>query len=123
MIFSLWYAANTIIEKFSATTSCAEKNFLGFPTWYHYLPYGCDFNGLKVQDFGLIGLAVVEILLRIAGLVAVGYIIWGGVQLITAQGDPGATKKARQTIVNALIGMVIALISTGIVRFIGHRVG
>ena len=111
--------------------ACAGGNFFSFPHWYDYLP-GCspdnlfnpsDTSGRGIIALGGIVLVIVDILLRIAGMVAVGFIIWGGVQFITAQGDPGATKKARQTIINAVIGLVVALISVGVVRFIGSRLG
>jgi len=115
--------------------ACPEHPFFGLPVWYKYLNAAgkmqyangrCDFvslqNGLQVQDLSLIGLAVVDILLHIAGLIAVGYIIWGGFKYMTSQGDPGEAKHARQTIINALIGLVISLISVGLVAFIGASI-
>jgi NAD/NADP transhydrogenase beta subunit len=69
----------------------------------------------------LIGLAFVDIALRLAALVTIGYIIWGGIQFVIAQGEADRTKKARQTIINALIGLIIALIATAMVVFIGSR--
>jgi hypothetical protein len=77
----------------------------------------------NVQDLSLIVLAIVDILLRVAALVAVGYVVYGGVQFIVAQGEADQAKKARQTAINALIGLVIALISTGLVAFVGTRIG
>ncbi len=115
--------------------TCAQKAFFGLPVWYKYLADAgkvavdpitgrCEISvALTVPDLSLIALAVVEILLRIAALVTVGYIVWGGIQFIVAQGDTGRTTKARQTIINALIGLIIALISTGLVNFVGSRVG
>jgi hypothetical protein len=113
----------TAATKNFAAACAGSGDFFGLPKWYEYLPGDCDFTDIKVDQLGLIGLAFVDILLHVAGLVAVGYIIWGGVQFITAQGDPGATKKARQTIINAIIGLIIALIATGVVKFIGNKLG
>lgn len=110
----------------------SPPNFFSFPTWYKYLKTVDDpitktceiaVDSFGIKDFSLIGLALADIALRIAGLVAVGYIIYGGLQFIYAQGETDKTKKARQTIINALIGLVIALLSTGIVAFIGARIG
>jgi hypothetical protein len=55
--------------------------------------------------------------------VAVGYVIYGGIQYVTSQGSPDATKKAQQTIINALIGVVLAVLAASIVAFIGNRFG
>jgi ABC-type Fe3+ transport system permease subunit len=70
---------------------------------------------------GRIALAIIEILLRIATIVSLGYVVYGGFRYITSQGEPDATKSARQTIINAMIGLVIALLATGIVAFVANR--
>jgi len=109
-----------------------SSSFLGFPTWYKYLDVGpkgddpCAIIGPKL-DGGLdvakaaprIGLAIIEILLRVSGMVAVGFIIYGGFRYLTSQGEPEAYKMAQKTIVNALIGLVIAILAVTIVSFIG----
>ncbi len=109
------------------------RGFFSFPTWYQYLelvhdPLGrCELAPMTTQEFirslPLIGMALIEIALRIAALAAIGYIVYGGIQFVVAQGEPDKLKKARQTIINALIGLVIAIISTGIVAFVGSRIG
>lgn len=127
-----------------------SDSFLLFPTWYKYLDIGpeggddCAVRGptttvtvnetqngqsvavqKEIFDWGAaaprVGLAIVEILLRIGTLVAVGYVIYGGFRYITSQGEPDGARSARQTIVNALIGLVISLLATGIVAFIGNQ--
>jgi len=103
--------------------------FLGFPTWYKYLKPNFDGGECKLtftfpDDIGKVLLAVVEILLRIAGLVAVGFVIYGGFQYMLYQGDknaqgvPEKANAARSTIINALIGVVITIIATVAVRFV-----
>jgi Type IV secretion system pilin len=106
--------------------SCSGGSFLGFPTWYHYLP-GKTVNGLcspqlnSLSDIWLIVAAIIEVLLRIAGMAAVVFVIIGAINYITSQGEPGNTAKARDTIVNALIGLAIAVMSAAIVAFLaGH---
>jgi len=126
---------SALLSYFSA---CSSATFFGLPTWYKYLVASgkmaddpdtgrCEFvslnGGFQVQDLGLIGLALVDIALRIAAIVAVGYVVYGGILFVTAQGESEKTKHARQTIINSLIGLVIALISTGLVAFIGRRIG
>ncbi len=61
---------------------------------------------------------LIQILLFIAGFVAVGFIIYGGFQYMLSSGEPGGIKKAKDTIVNAVIGLVLAILAFGIVKFI-----
>ncbi|HEY1074789.1 MAG TPA: hypothetical protein VGE59_03780 [Patescibacteria group bacterium] len=56
--------------------------------------------------------------LVIAGVVAFIYALYGGFLYLTAGGDSAATVKARNTIINAVIGIVIIFISYSLVRFI-----
>lgn len=125
-----------LINRFAA--SCNDNpNFFGFPTWYQYLPgkqdqvltvngkkvVHCEIVTFQISDIPYVLLAAVDIALRVGALVAVGYIIYGGIQFIIAQGETDKAKKARQTIINALIGLVITLLSVGLVNFVGSRIG
>lgn len=92
-----------------------------FVPWYEYLD--CDDSGAPHitswdKAAPLIGMAVLEMLTRIAGLVAVGFIVWGGIQYTLSQGEPEGMKNAKSTIMNAIVGLVIALLAIGIVQFI-----
>ncbi|HEU4914808.1 MAG TPA: pilin [Candidatus Saccharimonadales bacterium] len=127
----------TLLLHFAET--CSVKTFFGIPPWYKYLvssglmaptkgTKACELVGsLKpadwVQVVSLIGLAILDMAFRIAGLVAAVFIIWGGIQYVISQGDPSKTKDAQQTIINALVGLAIALTATAIVSFIGKRLG
>ncbi len=114
---------------FFAATCRSGGSFLGLPTWYKYLDGEIiegrcspiiDISGHPAQ-IGLILLAVVEITLRIAAMVAVGFIIVGGFRYITSQGEPENTNHARGTIINAIIGLVIAMTATFIVTFVARN--
>jgi hypothetical protein len=127
------------IERCVASTrsdsSNCKQSFLGLPTWYEYLevdsecsivgptqgPDTDEINWAKAA--ALIGIAVVEILLRVATLAAIGFVMYGGFRYMTSQGEPESTKNARQTIQNAIIGLVLALLATAIVSFVGNRLG
>lgn len=135
-----------LINTFAVSCN-ANATFFGLVPWYHFLTLAStnvldgaghtvyttcaitNFNttGAKVlgaqSPFLLITLAILDDLVRVAGLVAVGFIIFGGIQYTTSQGSPDATKKAQQTIINALIGVVIAVLASGIVEFIGNKLG
>lgn len=101
------------------------SHFLGFPTWYEYVhdPNNCSVIKIdKLSDIWLIVAAVIEILLRIAALAAIGFIIAGGFQYVTSQGEPDKTNQARSTIINALVGLVIAIMAATIVNFIAGSI-
>jgi cytochrome bd-type quinol oxidase subunit 2 len=59
----------------------------------------------------------------IGGVAAMFVIILAGIQFITSQGDPEKAKKARSTIIYAVIGLVICVSSFTIVRFVLGRLG
>lgn len=61
---------------------------------------------------------VINFLLFTVGVLSVIMIIIGGIRYVVSGGDPGATKSARDTILYALIGLVVAFVAYGIVRFV-----
>ncbi len=110
----------------------ADTSFFSFPTWYRGLEGqddgngGCKFN-LKDKQPGpfvfTIALNVIDMALRVVGILAVGFVIYGGFRYVTSQGEPENTKKAQDTILKAVIGAVIAMISAVVVSFIVGRLG
>lgn len=61
---------------------------------------------------------IVNVALGVIGVVAVVMIIVGGIQYTTSSGDAGKVKKARDTIMYGVIGLVVALLAFAIVNFI-----
>jgi hypothetical protein len=127
----------TAATKENCENSTNGKGFLGFPTWYKYLtPTYADqttnppapqaecnltFHPKHPEDYGKIVLALIEILLRVAALVALVFVVIGGVRFTTSQGQPEATAAARSTLLHALLGLVIAVSATALVAFVGGR--
>ncbi len=115
--------------------SCGNAGLLGFPTWYKYLDGTIITQQVKdgatvevcqpmlrgINDVWLVVAAIIELLLRIGTIITIGFIIWGGIRLIVSQGDPGNVKAGRETIQNAVIGLVIMLVATGMVHFVAGR--
>ncbi|MEI6481545.1 MAG: pilin [Candidatus Saccharibacteria bacterium] len=105
---------------------CGDKLLGIIPQWYKYLQLddNCNVN-LNFPDdliqIWKIGLALVEILLRVGGLVAIGFIIYGGFMFVTSQGEPEGIKKAKNTVLNALIGAVITVVASSVVTYIAGR--
>jgi hypothetical protein len=125
---------NTLLSIVATDTCDKSGDFFGLHPWYHYLPstdfQGCDlsnFNFLpsstQASDVPLVALAVIDDLLRIAGIVAIAFVVVGSVRYITSQGNPEQTAQAQSTIINALIGTAIAIAAATFVGFVGSQLG
>jgi hypothetical protein len=66
---------------------------------------------------------VINYFLGILGLIAVGFIIYAGVLMVTAGGNEDAIGKGRKIITYAVIGIVIILLSYTIVTFVTNALG
>ncbi len=62
--------------------------------------------------------SISEAILYVVGTIAVLFIIIGGFQYITSAGNPDAIEKAKNTILYAVIGIIIALLAYAIVKYI-----
>lgn len=118
----------------SAADSC-NSGFLGFPAWYRGLtksdgscevqdPTSMSTAAIGEPNNGLsnfiwhIALNIIEMAMMAVAYIAVFFILYGGFQFLTSQGAPEASAKARTTILNAVIGLVISLVAVGIINFI-----
>lgn len=116
-----------ITHLLSHFAACGGGGFLSFPHWYDHLP-STTVGGLctpqikTINDFWIIVANIIEILLRIASLVAVIFVIIGGFSYITSQGEPNKTAQARDTLINALAGLAIAVVAATLVGFIAGRI-
>lgn len=61
--------------------------------------------------------SIVNLLSLLVGIVAVIMIIFGGFKYITSGGDANAAKTARNTILYAIIGLIVVALAQVIVRF------
>lgn len=61
---------------------------------------------------------IINVILGLLGLIAVIFIILGGVTFVTSSGDPGKVKKGKDTILYGVIGLVVALLAYAIVNFV-----
>jgi hypothetical protein len=121
----------SLLQLFAVNTGCKLQGggFFGFPHWYKYLDGIQDVNGVctphlnGINDIWLVVAAVIEILLRVAVILSFIMVIYGGVNYITSQGEPDKTSQAKNTIVNALLGLAIAVLAASIVAFIAGRIG
>lgn len=75
---------------------------------------GCGTTGTVVDPVN----NIINVAIGLVGVAAVIVIIIGGITYTTSQGDPGKTKRAKDTILYGVIGLVIAILAFAIVNFI-----
>lgn len=77
-------------------------------------PQGGQFNvlcNLNAQNFGAVLGAAITFVFVIATLIALAYLIWGGIKWITSQGDKNGVEAARSHIIAAVVGLVLIFVS------------
>lgn len=82
---------------------------------------GTNFNvlcTLSANNIGSVISAVITILLIAAALIALFFLIWGGIRWITSGGDKSKVESARNTIIASIIGLVIALLAFFIITIV-----
>ena len=68
-------------------------------------------NGEKMAD-------VFNLVISILGAISVLIIVIAGIQFMTAAGEPDKVSRARNAIIYAVIGLIIAIFSAAIVNFV-----
>lgn len=108
------------------TVSAACGSFLSFPPWYDGLVDGsCEMKsvdevgGLQKYIWTIV-FNVVEIMLQVVAYAAGFFVLYGGFLYLTSSGAPDQAAKALKTILNALIGMVIAIGAVFIVNILSR---
>ena len=61
---------------------------------------------------------IIDTLLFITGMVAVIMIVIGGLRYVTSNGDSNQASQAKNTILYAVIGLVVAIMAYAIVNFV-----
>lgn len=74
-------------------------------------------NDTSVSGFIL---KIINIALAVAGLIAVLFLIIGGFRYITSAGNEETAESAKKIITNAIIGIVVIILSFVIVRVISN---
>lgn len=112
----------------SAAADCSGRRgqyLLTFPAWYR----GIVDDSCKIQPPGKgkndmaifiakIALNVVEIILQLVAYTTVVFLIKGGFDYMLSQGEAQGMTGAKNTIMNAVIGLVISLLAVAIVNLI-----
>ena len=65
--------------------------------------------------------SVINVMLFIIGVLSVIMIIYGGIIYVISAGDSGRVSKAKNTIMYAIVGLIVALLAYAIVNFVITR--
>jgi hypothetical protein len=84
---------------------------------------GAGITAAQQGDFATTVTNIINYFLGILGLVAVGFLIYAGVLMVTAGGNDDAISKAKKIITYAVIGIVIIILSWTIVSFVASALG
>lgn len=77
---------------------------------------GCDGN--TTTDLQSVITTIINSIVGVLGLVAVIFIVVGGVSYMTSAGDSAKIEKAKKTILYATIGLIICVLAFAIVNFV-----
>lgn len=83
---------------------------------------GCSVNGTTVNELDESVINVLNGIIAALGLLASIFIVVGGINYMTSAGDAAKLKKAKDTILYALIGMVICVLTFALVNFVIKKV-
>lgn len=85
---------------------------------------GCDATADQAADTAVNNTVatVVNLFSFFVGVAAVLMVMFGGFKYITAGGDSGKISSAQQTIIYAIVGLVVVALAQIIVRFVLNRV-
>lgn len=81
-------------------------------------PTNCEEPSASNRGFNALLTRIINILSVIIGVIAVIMIIFGGLRYITSGGDSTRVGNAKNTILYALIGLIIVALAQIIVRFV-----
>lgn len=127
------FLANFIYPVFGAVagTPCnlSAHSFFFFPPWWEYIPAqindlgACSPHYVFPSSIWLIALALIDMLMRLAGFLAILSIFIASIEYIIAIGNPEKITNARKRIINSLVGVAIAFSAVAVVTFAGKALG
>jgi hypothetical protein len=100
----------------AASCACTEANAVNTSG-----TNSCDAN-TSGQEIGGLANTIINIMSIIVGVIAVIMIIVGGIKYATSGGDQNNLESAKNTIVYALVGLVIAVLAQVLIHFVINRV-
>jgi hypothetical protein len=101
----------------TVATSAFADSFTLCPT------SGSGFTGLCSKTIGGMISPLITLIFLVAIIVAVIYLLWGGIKWIMSGGDKSALQSAREHVIAAIIGLVIVFLVYFLVNYIFSAFG
>ena len=79
---------------------------------------GCPETGGNNDQLKAVITGILNGIIAVSGLVAVVFVVIGGINYMTSAGDTTKLEKAKKTILYAVIGIVITVLAFAIVNFV-----
>ncbi|MDR3298132.1 MAG: pilin [Candidatus Nomurabacteria bacterium] len=123
LIATIAWAGFGLLSPTTASAASCDDSFLGFRPWYYGITKDPDctlkvpgVNGgndieLSVFIWAII-LNALSILFGIVGYLAIGFLIYGGFMYVMARGDPSRIAKGKNTVIRAIIGLIICILAS-----------
>ena len=111
----------------AACGAASDGFFFGLPPWHRGLK--CDNGAVDLSDMEIgniiviVGLNIIDMVVRLMGIVAIAFIVIGGFQYMLARGEASNVAKGKATVTHAVIGLIIVMASSTIVGFLVSRIG
>lgn len=126
LVMTMGGALVTVAAPQTASAACGDR-LLTFPAWFRGLTAGdCSIRNpgeVGLQNFiWTIVLNVVEFILQLVGYISAAFILVGGFKYMTSGGSSDGMAKAKTTILNAIIGLIISIFSVGIINVIAGAI-
>lgn len=71
--------------------------------------------GFEIPTFSTILSFIIKFFFVVAGIAALIYLLWGAFSWVTSGGDKGNVEKARDKIVNAIVGILLIIVVVAVV--------
>ncbi len=78
---------------------------------------------VRITDLGRLISTGVSVIIIVSGILVFVFLVWGGLEWLTAGGDKTKTQSAQSRITNALVGLAIIAASWALVRIIAYFFG
>ena len=84
---------------------------------------GSSLCTLKANNFGAVISNVITTLVVIAIIIAVIFLVWGGIKWIMSGGDKAKVESARNTIIGGIVGLILVFLAYFIITLVAGLFG
>ena len=72
----------------------------------------------NIEDIGVVIARIIQAVVGLGGVVAVGFLVVGGFIYITSGGDEKQIEQGKKSMLGAIIGLALVLLALAVVQFI-----